>query len=1050
MILLAAPLAASATPAQISDLQQTQQVLDFVWVMIAAALVMVMQIGFLLLEAGMVRSKNSINVAMKNVMDFAASALSFAMLGFMFSFGASSIFPIGIDLGFAGLSNLDFSDQIFFVFQVMFCGTAATIVSGAVAERMRLSAYVLGSIMIGAFIYPAFVHWTWGAALRDNSGAFLGNLGYVDFAGSTVVHALGGWLSLAACIVLGARKGRFTEDGRPVRFSGHSPVLAGAGALMLYIGWIGFNGGSTTAATTHIGSIILNTVLAGAAGCVAGYAWTMVFDRTVYPEKVLSGLIAGLVAVTAGCHILSPGTSILIGAVGAAGALWFNHWIERQFRIDDAVGAIGVHGFAGVIGAILLSVLAPKASLPTGSWSAQILVQALGCLINFVWAFGTGYVFYRGLKMFTGIRVEADAEDRGLNLKEHSTRIGIGHIEDAMGDLVRGTADLAMRLPVEQGDEAERLTHTFNALMENMQEKEHERAELERHQRTAEEAERFSALANATFEALCIAVDGVVVDCNAALSRLTGFELDDIFSRSLRHFFSAEHIAQLDTLSQCPDASVAELTIIDARGNAIPVEVRSRDMEFRGVDTRVLAIVDLRERKKAEARIRHLALHDPLTGLPNRGLFNDRLTAMIDRTVQEKCLSAVVLIDLDRFKDVNDLHGHAAGDQVLKVTAERIEGLVRSRDIVARLGGDEFAILQLKVDFANQTEELAMRLVETLSRPIELAGGQSVRVGASVGVAFCPRDGIQNVGLVTRADTALYHAKNSGRNCYAMFEQGMDEHVRTRQLLEHDLSTALENDELDVHYQPRLNMKTSEIVGYEALVRWEHPERGMVSPGEFIPVAEGCGLIVKIGEWVLRKACRAAVGDMAGRCVSVNASPLQFRDYNFVEAVRAALQDSGLDPARLEIEITESVLISDDQRALGVFKALKSLGVKIALDDFGTGYSSLGYLSRFPFDTIKIDRSFVQSIGHDANSLSIVETIIRLGRSLDMTIVAEGVETLEEFSALAQTDCDEIQGFLVGAGQPVEALLRGAPDEIHNVLKTEVQLKSLRKMSAAQ
>ncbi|WP_233356208.1 ammonium transporter [Henriciella aquimarina] len=1041
-------LPSEASPVAISSPDQVQGLLNMVWVMVAAALVMVMQIGFLLLEAGMVRSKNSINVAMKNIMDFAASVLFFAVIGFMLAFGASSWLPVGFETGLAGLRDIGGGNEIFFLFQAMFCGTAATIVSGAVAERMRLSAYVLGSIVVGALVYPVFVHWSWGAALQPNSGAFLGNAGYVDFAGSTVVHALGGWLSLAACIVLGARRGRFRENGEPVRFSGHSPVLAGAGTLMLYIGWIGFNGGSTGAASTSIGSIVLNTILAGSAGCIAGYLWTMIGDRTVFPEKVMNGLIAGLVAVTAGCHILDPAASVLVGLAGASGALWFNQWLEHNFRIDDAVGAIGVHGFAGVLGALLLAVLAPQAALPAGSWLDQLGIQLLGCLLNFAWAFGTGFALYSALKALTGIRVKPEAEEKGLNENEHSTRIGIGHIEEAMGDLVSGTADLSMRLPVEGGDEAERLTRTFNALMENMQIKELEKAQNESERRTAEEAERFSALANATFEALCIAVDGKIVDGNAALCRLTGLELDSLRSRPLQDFMSSDDIARLDELSSVAGAPAEEFAIVDTSGETIPVEVRSRDMEFRGVDTRVLAIVDLRERKKAEARIRHLALHDPLTGLPNRALFNDRLTAMIDRTITEGSMSAVVLIDLDRFKDVNDLHGHAAGDQVLKVTAERIQGLVGHRDTVARLGGDEFAVLQLSIDFANQAEELAIRLVEELSKPIELTGGQRVRVGTSVGVAFCPRDGIQNVGLVTRADTALYHAKNTGRNRYAIFEHGMDEHVRLRQLLELDLSDALEEDQFDVHYQPRLSLATGEIVGYEALVRWHHPTRGMVSPAEFIPVAEGCGQIVMIGEWVLQQACSAAARHMDTQSVSVNASPVQFRDHNFVEAVRAALQTSGLDPARLEIEITESVLIAEDERALGVFRALKRLGVKIALDDFGTGYSSLSYLSRFPFDTIKIDQSFVQSIGTDENSMSIVETIIRLGRSLNMTIVAEGVEAVDDFTTLIRTECHEVQGFLVGAAQPQGRLLRIVPDHVAQSLHSEKQLASLRELSA--
>ncbi|WP_290748811.1 ammonium transporter [Henriciella sp.] len=1043
-------LVAVATPASVaqaageSELLAVRGLLDSVWVIVAAALVMVMQIGFLLIEAGMVRSKNSINVAMKNVMDFCASILFFALIGFMFAFGTSSILPVGIDLDFAGLANLSSSEQIFFVFQAMFCGTAVTIVSGAVAERMRLSSYVLGSVLIGAVIYPVFVHWTWGGALHENAGAFLGNLGYIDFAGSTVVHALGGWLALAACVSLGARHGRFTPDGQPVRFSGHSPVLAAGGTLMLYVGWIGFNGGSVGIASLEIGPIILNTLLAGAAGCIAGYLWTMLRDRTVYPEKVICGLLGSLVAVTAACHIIAPWAAILIGAAGAISAVWFNEWLERRFHIDDAVGAIGVHGFAGVVGVLLPVLLAPVDALPAGSRLDQLGVQLLGAGINFAWAFGLGFGFFQLLKALGGIRVSPEAEERGLNEVEHSTRIGIGHIEDAFSDLVSGTADLSMRLRIEGGDEAERLTRMFNALMENLETQEQQRSLDEGQRRSAAEAERLSALANATFEALCIIVDGKIVDGNAALARLLGLQLSDIRSRPLIRFMPVEDIEKLEQCAQTKDAPAVELSIVNSTGHAIPVEVRGRDMEFRGVGTRVLAIVDLRERKKAEARIRHLALHDPLTGLPNRALFNERLRVMIDRTVAEESLSAVVLIDLDRFKDVNDLHGHAAGDQVLKVTAERIQGLVRHRDTVARLGGDEFAVLQLGLDFANQTEELAFRLVEELNRPITLSGGQKVRIGASVGVAFCPRDGIQSVGLVTRADTALYHAKNSGRNCYALFEHGMDEHIRLRQILELDLSAALEGNQLELHYQPRVNVRTGEFASYEALVRWNHPERGQIPPNDFIPVAEGCGQIVAIGEWVLRTACRAAAEDLGAACVSVNASPLQFRDQNFVAAVRGALEESGLDPSRLEIEITESVLIADDQRALAVFRALKAIGVKIALDDFGTGYSSLGYLSRFPFDTIKIDRSFVRNLSKDPNSLSIVETIIRLGRSLHMTVVAEGVETEVELIALARTGCDEIQGFLVGAPQPVDITLRTPPEEVQEILLSERRLEDLR------
>lgn len=1023
---------------------ELSQMLDAVWVLVAAALVMMMQLGFLLLEAGMVRSKNSINVAMKNVMDFAVSALAFGAIGFMLAFGASELLPFGTEWALFGLQDVDNSGLIFFIFQVMFCGTAATIVSGGVAERMRLSSYTIGSIVIGALIYPVFVHWAWGSALGENAGAFLANMGFVDFAGSTVVHATGGWLTLAACLMLGARSGRFDENGNPVRVSGHSTVLAAGGALLLFIGWIGFNGGSTIAADMSIGFIIANTVLAGAAGTTAGYLWTMIRHKTVLPEKVLCGLIGGLVAVTAGCAALTIPGAVFVGLAGAVAANWGNDFLERELKIDDAVGAIGAHAFAGVVGTILLALLAPVANLPTGDRVSQLFVQSLGVVLNFIWSFGTGLLFFGVLSRVMGIRVGADAERHGLNQTEHATRIGIGHVEEAMDHLVRGTADLNVRLPVDPGDEAERLVLTFNALLDNLQEQEQLRSDAVENQRAVEEAERLSALADATFEALCLSVDDVVIDGNAALSKLVGLPLEDLRGKSLEAFFNASDLGGIHSVVASAEARADEIWLKNIDGEEIPVEIRGRDIIYKGKTTRVLAIVDIRERKKAEARIRFLAQHDPLTGLPNRGLFNDRLQHMIDKTVSQGTLSAVILIDLDRFKDVNDLYGHGAGDEVLTTVSDRLRSLVGSRDTIARLGGDEFAILQVDMSFRNQSADLALRILHEVNLPITLTDGNKVNVGASLGIAFCPTDGIEGVSLITRADTALYHSKSEGRNCYAMFENGMDEHVRRRQLLELDLAEAVKENQFQLFYQPRLLIGNGEIASYEALIRWEHPERGFVSPADFIPVAEGCGQIIKIGEWVLRTACAAAANDLNKGRVSVNASPLQFRDKNFVETVRRALEDTDLEPSRLEIEITENVLIEDDQRALAVFRQLKNLGVKIALDDFGTGYSSLGYLSRFPFDSIKIDQSFVHGLDKDGSGLEIIDTIIRLGRALNMNIVAEGVETLEALAILVECGCDEIQGYLVGAAQPMSSLLIEPPAEVRQMLNAEAQVKALR------
>ncbi len=1040
-----ATFAADAQTDSSAQIAELSEMLNSVWVLTAAALVMLMQVGFLLLEAGMVRSKNSINAAMKNAMDFAVSALAFAAIGFMIAFGMAGGFPIGADVSLIMLNGMESSDLVFFIFQVMFCGTAATIVSGGVAERMRLSSYTIGSLFIGALIYPVFVQWAWGNALGENTGAFLANMGFVDFAGSTVVHATGGWLTLAACLVLGPRQGKFDRQGRPVRFSGHSAVLASAGALLLFMGWLGFNGGSTLAADASLGMIIANTVLAGVAGTTAGYVWTMCRHRAVLPEKVLYGMIGGLVAVTAGCAVLTPAGAMLVGVAGAVIATAGNEFLERYLRIDDAVGAVGVHALAGVAGTVLLAVLAPVENLPVESRLGQLGVQAFGSGLNFLWAFGSGYLFFLALRKTLGIRVHRDAERHGLNETEHGTRLGIGHVEEAMEDLVGGTADLNARLLVDPGDEAERLVLTFNALLDNLQAQENRRTVERESQRAVEEAERLSALADATFEALCLSVDGVIIDGNAALCRLLGSDLETLRGKPLDSFIESGNVDELEAISEGAAAPVCEIKLKNGQGEHIPAEVRGRDILYKGKTTRVLAIVDVRERKKAEARIRFLAQHDPLTGLPNRALFNERLIEMIDRTVAQGVLSAVILIDLDRFKDVNDLYGHGAGDEVLTATSQRLEEIVGPRDTVARLGGDEFAVLQIDISFRNQTADLALRILQELNRPIALSDGNKVNVGASLGIALCPKDGIEEVSLISRADTALYHSKNQGRNCYAMFEPGMDEHVRKRQLLELDLSSALEEKQLEVHYQPRLTVQDATIRSYEALVRWKHPERGYISPGEFIPVAEGCGQIIKIGEWVMRTACATAARNDTISRVSVNASPLQFRDKNFIEMINRALQDTGLDPERLEIEITESVLIDDDQRALAIFRRLKDLGVKIALDDFGTGYSSLSYLSRFPFDSIKIDQSFVEGLDDSGSGFEIIDTIVRLGRALNMNIVAEGVETLPALAALVSCGCDEIQGYLVGRAEPVERALAYAPASVTALLSDEAQITALRR-----
>ncbi|WP_417693499.1 ammonium transporter [Roseibium sp.] len=1025
---------AGMTPAWGQDIAgghaMLQSYLDLSWVMISAALVLLMQVGFMLLEAGLVRSKNSINVAQKNLLDFAFSVMLFAAVGFMVAFGRGNGFPIGIDERFFVLQSLEPWEYAFFGFQVMFCGTAATIISGAVAERMRLSVYIWCSIGTAALIYPIFTHWAWGSALYPNDSAYLANKGFVDFAGSTVVHGTGGWIALAAVLMIGPRIGKFNAKGKPARIQGHSSVLATTGGLLLFVGWIGFNGGSTLSVTPDIAHIIANTVLAAAAGGVGGYLYCLAVDRVILPERTLSGLLGGLVAVTAGCHILTPAGAFAIGIIGGVVALVATNLLERYLKVDDPVGAVGVHAFAGIVGTAGLALLAPNDRLPLGNTLDQLLVQLEGIGLNFIWCFCSAILLLRVIKIFMPLRVRPAEEEMGMNEAEHGTRLGIGHVEDALDKVIAGRADLNLRLQVTPGDDSERVTRLFNALMETIQSEEIALHKAEDAKRSREEAERLSALANATFDAIVISVDGRILDGNAALEDLLGHSIEDLKMRGLYEFVQSDLAGTLESHLIKAEREPREMDLVNRDGESIPVEIRTRVISYRGTPTRVSALVDLRARKEAQAQILHLAQHDPLTDLPNRAVFNAELNQALERCQQNGETSALLLLDLDRFKDINDLHGHPIGDKVIRTTADRLRSHSRPKDLIARLGGDEFAIIQRNIEFANQAADMAHRFLQILSDPIDCGDGLILRPHASIGVAILDRKhDMVGETLVANADIALYEAKSNGRATYCMFQEGMGDAVRQRRLLEEDLHDAISEQQFELYYQPRLDLASGSITSYEALIRWNHPERGIISPAEFIPVAESSGQIIPIGKWVLHTALNDAREHLPDARISVNVSPVQFRDNDFADEVRRSIEDSGVPAKRLELEITENLLIEDDARALSILTSLKQTGVKIALDDFGVGYSSLGYLSRFPFDTIKIDRSFIKDRGYNTNTHAIIDTVVRLGKALNMTIVAEGVEDMANLLFLKASGCDELQGYFIGKPKPIATTVRRvAPD----------------------
>ena len=442
---------------------------------------------------------------------------------------------------------------------------------------------------------------------------------------------------------------------------------------------------------------------------------------------------------------------------------------------------------------------------------------------------------------------------------------------------------------------------------------------------------------------------------------------------------------------------------------------------------------DITEQRQQEARIQHLARHDALTELPNRTQFLDAMAdteALIERGERV----AVLCIDLDHFKPVNDTLGHAVGDKLLKQASARLWGTTRETDLLARLGGDEFSLILRPIDRPSEAAAIAERIVKTMSAPFNIDGHQ-ISIGASVGIAIAPQDGETTDVLMKNADLALYRAKAEGRSTYHLFEKEMDAVIQKRRTIENGLRSALQRNELRVVFQPLIGLKENRVTCLEALLRWTH-EGQNVSPAEFISIAEETGLIVPIGEWVLREACSAAALWPTDARVAVNLSPVQFKNKRLFETIQNIIAETGLPPTRLELEITESLLLADNEQTLQTLHRLRAIGIRISMDDFGTGYSSLSYLRAFPFDKIKIDRSFMRDLDKRGDSLAIIKAVIGLGHSLGMSTTAEGVETEEQLRAVREQGCNEVQGFLFS--EPLE------PADVLTLLTAEKRKPRLR------
>ncbi|HSS82764.1 MAG TPA: EAL domain-containing protein [Reyranella sp.] len=525
------------------------------------------------------------------------------------------------------------------------------------------------------------------------------------------------------------------------------------------------------------------------------------------------------------------------------------------------------------------------------------------------------------------------------------------------------------------------------------------------------ENDRMRRLANAAVEGLLICDGETIVTVNDSFVALAGLPAAAMTGAKLERCFPEEETRL--KLLQGSGAPI-EADLLRADGSRTPVELVLRPVDFAGKPHRAIAVRDIQARKQAEQRIRFLALHDTLTGLPNRSAFNRKLDHDIEAALAMGRPLAVMCLDLDRFKEVNDLFGHAAGDETLQIVAQRIVGMLDDSQTLARLSGDEFAIIVPAISGPAMAGRIAENIMESL-RVSNQNSETHTPVSVSIGIAICPEDATDRQTLLTHADTALYRAKNEGRGTYRFFEMAMGAAVRDRRQLEHDLRHAGERGELGLVYQPQKDIRSGTVVGFEALVRWQHPTRGELLPDLFIPIAEETGLILQIGEWVLRTACREAASWVQPLTIAVNVSAIQIHAASFPQTVQDILFETRLPPGRLELEITETAMIRDLGRALATLSRIKTLGAHVVMDDFGTGYSSLANLRAFPFDKIKIDGSFIKAVNVNDGAATIVRAVLGLGRGLGMPVVAEGVETPSELEFLKNESCAKAQGFFLGA-----------------------------------
>jgi Amt family ammonium transporter len=990
---------------------------DLLWVTLAAGLVFFMQVGFLCLESGLVRSKNSINVAAKNITDFTISSSIFGLLGFGFMFGDSFFGLIGTSGHFFATDDLSPQTVTFFLFQMMFCGTAATLVSGAVAERMHYFGYIIATLLITILIYPVIGHWIWGGLLSGKASGWLEKIGFIDFAGSTVVHSVGGWVALAALLILGPRIGRYDSKSR--RIPGSNIPLASLGALIIWFGWIGFNGGSTLAWNDDVPLIILNTFIAACWGGIVATAIRYFLNGYIDLMYILNGVIGGLVAITANCHVVSPLGAIVVGMVAGLVVYLGELFLER-YQIDDVIGVIPAHLAAGAWGTLAVALLATDPALTT--WS-QFLIQLTGIVTVGLYSFFVAFAGLFIINRFYRLRVTENDETVGLNVAEHRVSTEVFDLLSAM-DLQRRSADFQQKVPVEPFTEVGQIAKLYNQVIDRVN---NEMAQKDEAFSAYKQSEfRNGAILDAALDSI-ITLDnkGHILEINPAAektfyvtaSKIIGESFFDLFL--LNDSIEKAHKSLNNGFTQNDGFLLLKRNRIELKrsdNTIFPAElVITKTASDESVITEyTLYIRDIAKHIKLEERLKSLAFHDPLTGLVNRTYFMNNLKDRVNHHHKNGGHVVVMFLDLDGFKKVNDTLGHKAGDVLLCEVAERLRSVTRTEDLVGRWGGDEFVVI-ISGDITKETvSERASSILAKLKPTVEISKNQ-ISIKASIGIAMCSSSDCNADDLLQNADIAMYVAKQAGKDTFRFFDDEMRQSTTHDFNLENALPIAIKENQLFLVYQPKVSCTTNRINGFEALIRWSHPELGMISPNEFIPILESSSLIIDLGEWVIKntfaelaKLQQAGISNMP---IAINISGKHLHDERLLPFIIEMAAKYEVPLNLLEIEITEGVLTGDSDTSINTIKHLAEHGIKLYIDDFGTGYSSLSYLSKFPIHVLKIDRAFIYNCTSNEEDSAICLAIISLARSLKMDIVAEGVETEAQLKFLQNNDCNSYQGY---------------------------------------